>query len=70
MKELKNAMILKTKSTFVHVKISWRSGKVSTRLKLPLIKALMLSVLLCGCHTWKTNDGDNKADDVFQNTCL
>lgn len=48
MKELKNT-ILKSRSKFVHVKISWRSSYVSTRLKLQLNKTLVLPVLLYAC---------------------
>ena len=35
-----------------------------------LYKTLVKPVLMYGCETWKTNEGDAKKIDVFQNRCL
>ena len=45
----------------------WSSKKITRRTK---TKALLLSVLLYRCKTWKMNKEDDKAMDGFQHKCL
>ena len=60
MKDPKNRLS-KARSALVRLKRIWRSK---------LYKTLVLPVLLYGCETWKVNEGDDRAVDVFDNKCL
>ena len=40
------------------------------KIKIKLYQALVPSVLLYGCNTWKMIKDDNKAMDGFQHKCL
>ena len=62
--------ICKSRVSFMKLKQIWNSRKLTMNTKLKLYKSLVLSVLLYGSETWKTNECDNKKLDTFHFTCL
>ena len=59
MKDMKNRLY-KVRGAFVKLKKMWNSKSISKRTKLRLFKTQVVSVLLYGCETGKTNNGDDK----------
>ncbi len=62
--------ICKSRVAFMKLKQIWNSRKLSLKTKIKLYKSLVMSVLLHGSETWKTNDHDNKKLDTFHFICL
>ena len=48
----------------------WKTNNISKKTKTTLFKSLVVSVLLCGCETWKLTKGEEKKLDIFQSRCL
>ena len=55
---------------FIKLKKIWSSSKYKLKTKIRLYNALVKSVLLYGCETWKINESDNHKLDTFQFKCL
>ena len=64
------ARIGKARTAFTQLKKIWRSSVISRKTKMRLFNALVMTVLLYGCQTWKTTKGTIKKVQIFVNKCL
>ena len=48
----------------------WKASNISRNLKLKIFKTNCLTVLLCGCETWKVTSTIVRKIQVFVNKCL
>lgn len=62
--------IAKAQNCFCRLNNVWRSSKLVSSTKLNLFNALVKSVLLYGCETWKLTKAQNNKLDAWQNKCL
>ena len=65
-----NNRINKARCTFKKLNKVWSAGNIRRRTKVRLYNALVKTVLLYGCETWKMNKGDEKKLNTFQYRCL
>ena len=64
------ARIGKARTVFAQLKKIWKSSIISRKTKMRLFNALVMTVLLYGCQTWKTTKGTIKKLQTFVNKCL
>ena len=64
------ARIGKARTSFAQLKKIWKSSIISRKTKMRLFNALVMTVLLYGCQTWKATKGTIKKVQTFVNKCL
>ena len=64
------ARIGKARTAFAQLKKIWKSSIITRKTKMRLFNAIVMSVLLYGCQTWKTTSGIIKKLQTFVNKCL
>ena len=64
------ARIGKARTAFSQLKNIWKSSIITRKTKMRLFNAIVMSVLLYGCQTWKTTNGIIKKVQTFVNRCL
>lgn len=62
--------IRKARGSFAQLSKTWRSNEYSTKTKLNIFSACVLSVLLYGCETWLVTEEIKRKIEVFVNRCL
>ena len=65
-----NARLGKARGAFVKLNRLWNSSFVPRKTKIRLYETLVKPVVMYGGETGKTNEGNAKKIDVFQNRCL
>ena len=60
----------KSRNGYCNLRNIWNSNVYSLKTKVWLFNSNVISVLLCGCKSWRVNNNDMHILDVFQTKCL